>query len=179
MKQTIAAAKSCRDTHHALILFGPTPQEPPTMLTIFGKHMPLCGGMSRRSFLQIGALSFGGMSVSLADVFRSEARAAQGPRSRPKSVINIFLGGGPPHQDMWDIKTEAPAEIRGEFKPIATRVPGIQIGEGFPRIAGLMDKCAVIRSVVGASGQHYAVQCMTGWSHTSLAPMGGRPSLGA
>ena len=54
---------------------------------------------------------------------------------------------------MWDIKTEAPPEIRGEFKPIATNVPGIQIGEVFPRIAGMMDKCVVIRSVVGASGR--------------------------
>src|SRR6476660_6571316 len=105
------------------------------MLSILGKNVPLCGGMSRRNFLQIGALTFGGMSLSLADVFRTEARAAQGVRSRPKSVINIFLGGGPPHQDMWDLKPEAPAEIRGEFKPIATNVPGIEICEVFPKLA--------------------------------------------
>src|SRR5262249_11549744 len=89
------------------------------------------------------------------------------------------LGGGPPHQDMWEIKTEAPSEIRGEFKPIATKVPGLQIGETFPRIAGLMDKFAVIRSVVGATGGHDGFQCMTGWNQQSLASMGGRPSLGS
>lgn len=148
------------------------------MLSILGKNVPLCGGLSRRSFLQIGALSFGGMSLSLADVFRTEARA-QGMRSRPKSVINIFLGGGPPHQDMWDIKTEAPSEIRGEFRPIATRVNGIQIGEVFPRLAALMDKIAVIRSVVGAFGAHDGFQCMTGWTPADLRSVGGRPSLGA
>src|SRR5271154_3373507 len=110
------------------------------MLTLLGKPLSMCDGISRRSFLQIGALSFGGASLSLADIFRTEARAADATRSRPKSVINIFLGGGPPHQDMWDIKTEAPSEIRGEFKPIATNVTGIQIGETFPRIARMMDK---------------------------------------
>lgn len=148
------------------------------MLSILGKNVPLCGGLSRRSFLQIGALSFGGMSLSLADIFRTEARA-QGMRSRAKSVINIFLGGGPPHQDMWDIKTEAPSEIRGEFRPIATRVNGIQIGEVFPRLAALMDKIAVIRSVVGAFGAHDGFQCMTGWTPADLRSVGGRPSLGA
>ena len=102
------------------------------------------------------------MSLSLADLFRAEARA--GTRSSHKAVINIFLGGGPPHQDMWDLKTDAPAEIRGEFKPIATNVPGIQIGEVFPQLAAMMDKCAVIRSVVGATGRHDAFQCMTGWT---------------
>jgi hypothetical protein len=147
------------------------------MLTIFGKANRFCDGVSRRSFLKIGALGVGAGSLTLADVFRSEARA--GTSSPHKAVINIFLGGGPPHQDMWEIKTEAPSEIRGEFKPIATRVPGIQIGEVFTRIAGLMDKFAVIRSVVGATGRHDAYQCMTGWAERDLANLGGRPSLGA
>src|SRR5207245_8485245 len=81
--------------------------------------------------------------------------------------------------DMWDVKTEAPAEIRGEFQPIATKVAGIQICEVFPRIAALMDKCVVIRSVVGATGGHDAVQCMSGWTPKDLSTMGGRPSLGS
>ena len=102
------------------------------MLTIFGRKTKFCDGVSRRDFLQIGAFTFGAASLSLADIFRAEARA--GARtSQHKAVINIFLGGGPPHQDMWDIKTDAPAEIRGEFKPIGTNVPGIQIGEVFPQ----------------------------------------------
>jgi hypothetical protein len=147
------------------------------MLNIPGPATRFCDGVTRRSFLRIGTFAFGATALSLTDLFRAEASS---PRSSShKAVINIFLGGGPPHQDMWEIKTEAPAEIRGEFRPIATRVPGIQIGEVFPRIAGLMDKCAVIRSVVGASGGHDAVQCMTGWPKSSLAPMGGRPSMGA
>jgi hypothetical protein len=79
---------------------------------------------------------------------------------------------------MWEIKTEAPAEIKGEFKPINTRVPGIQIGEVFPKIAALMDRCVVIRSVVGAAGGHDAVQCLSGWAPRDLAPLG-RPSLGS
>jgi len=149
------------------------------MLSILGKPMPLCSGPSRRHFLKIGALSFGGMSLSLADVLRTEARTPERQRGRPKSVINVFLGGGPPHQDMWDIKTEATSEIRGEFRPIATRVNGIQIGETFPRIAAQMDKYAIIRSVVGAFGGHDAFQCMTGWTPEDLRAVGGRPSLGA
>jgi hypothetical protein len=147
------------------------------MLTIFGQTNRFCDGISRRSFLKIGALGIGTGSLTLADVFRSEARAATG--SRPKSVINIFLGGGPPHQDMWDIKTEAPKEIRGEFKPIATSIAGIQIGEVFTKIAAAMDKFAIIRTVVGATGGHDAYQCTTGWPHRSLAALGGRPCIGA
>ena len=148
------------------------------MLTIFGRDNRFCDGVSRRSFLKIGALGVGVGSLTLTDIFRAEAQAGVTP-SQHKAVINIFLGGGPPHQDMWEIKTEAPKEIRGEFKPIATKVPGIQICEMFPRIAAMMDKCVVIRSIVGASGGHDAVQCMTGWAPRDLASMGGRPSLGA
>lgn len=148
------------------------------MLTIHGPKTRLCDGVTRRSFLQIGALSFGASGLTLADIFRAEAKA--GARTtRHKSVINVFLGGGPPHQDMWDLKMDAPNEIRGEFKPISTRVPGLQIGEVFPQLAARMDKCVVIRSVVGARGGHDAIQCMSGWSSESMAGMGGRPSLGA
>src|SRR5438270_3979580 len=135
------------------------------MLTLLGPGQRLCDGIDRRSFLRIGALGAGAASLSLADIFRSEARSAGETHStgtRHKAVINIFLGGGPPHQDMWDLKPDAPVEIRGEFKPIATAVPGLQIGETFPRIAARMNRFAVIRSVVGASGGHDAVQCMSG-----------------
>ncbi len=146
------------------------------MLSIFGPSSRYCDGISRRSFLKIGALGVGGLT--LTDLFRAEARAGVRP-SQQRAVINVFLGGGPPHQDMCEIKTEAPAEIRGEFKPIATKVPGIQICEVFPRLAAIMDRCVVLRSVVGATGGHDAVQCMTGYPPSSLAAQGGRPSLGA
>ena len=149
------------------------------MLNIPFGRTRFCDGISRRNFLKVGTFSFGAASLSLADIYRAEA--AQGGRSlaNHKAVINIFLGGGPPPQDMWDIKTEAPAEIRGEFKPIATNVTGIQIGETFGRIAKMADKFAFIRSIVGAQGGHDAYQCTTGWKKESLAPMGGRPSIGS
>jgi len=148
------------------------------MLTILGQKTRFCDGITRRNFLQIGAFTFGATTLTLADVLRAEAAAGQAP-SRHKAVINVFLGGGPPHQDLWEIKTEAPVNIRGEFKPIATNVTGIQICEVFPKIAARMDKCAVIRSIVGATGGHDAVQCLSGWKASSLANMGGRPSIGA
>ena len=147
------------------------------MLNIPGPSSRFCDGITRRNFLKIGAFTFGATAFSLADIYRAEA--VQGRSSSHKAVINIYLGGGPSHQDMWEIKTEAPREIRGEFHPIATNVPGIQISEVFPRISRLMDKSVVIRSVVGATDRHAAEQCMTGWSHTSLAPLGGRPSIGS
>jgi len=147
------------------------------MLTIYGKSSRFCDGISRRSFLRIGGLGIGASALSLADLGRLEA--AQGKSSRQKSVINIFLGGGPPHQDMFDLKMDAPDEIRGEFSPIATKVPGFQICEVFPKLASIMDRCAVIRSVVGATDRHDAFQCMTGWTVKDLASLGGRPSLGS
>ncbi len=153
------------------------------MLTIFGRGNRFCDGISRRNFLRIGALGVGAASLNLTDIFRAESRAAQTgystSGSQQKAVINIFLGGGPPHQDMWDLKMDAPTEIRGEFKPIATSVNGIQICEVFPQIASRMDKCVVIRSLVGASGGHDGFQCLTGYPPNSLAALGGRPGLGS
>jgi hypothetical protein len=147
------------------------------MLTIFGRPQRFCDGVSRRSFLKIGAFAFGAYHLNLADIARAES--ISGRSASHKAVINIFLGGGPPHQDMWDIKPDAPKEIRGEFRPIATKVPGIQIGETFPKIGAIADKCVFIRSVVGAKGGHDAIQCMSGWPQDSLRAMGGRPSVGA
>lgn len=147
------------------------------MLTIHGNPSRMCDGVSRRSFLKIGGLSFGVGGFSLSDLYKAEA--ANGVRGSNKAIINIFLGGGPPHQDMWEIKTEAPSEIRGEFRPIPTNVPGIAICEVFPEIAKRMDKAVVIRSVVGCKDRHEAYQCMTGWFADELRPLGGRPSIGS
>lgn len=144
------------------------------MLTIHGERTRFCDGVSRRNFLKIGALGLGGLT--LPDIFRAEASA--GSKNSHKAVIMIFLPGGPSHQDMFDLKTDAPSEIRGEFKPIKTNVPGIQICEHLPMLAGMMDKMAIIRSIVGATGDHYAVQCLTGRSHVK-PPQGGWPSLGS
>ncbi|MEO2008915.1 MAG: DUF1501 domain-containing protein [Pirellulaceae bacterium] len=148
------------------------------MLTILGRKQRFCDGVSRRDFLKIGGFALGSVGgLGLADIL--EAQAASGNRSSHKAVINIFLGGGPPHQDMWDIKSDAPAEIRGEFKPISTNVPGIQIGECFPQIASMMDKMVAIRSLIGSSGGHDAYQCVTGWRRGTMPSIGGPPSVGS
>lgn len=147
------------------------------MLEIYGRGSRFCDRVSRRSFLKIGSFAFGAASLSMADILRAEA--ATGKKLGHKAVINIFLAGGPPHQDMWDVKTDAPAEIRGEFKPIGTKVPGIQICEVFPKIAASMDKYAIIRSLVGNAGDHDGYQCMSGYPRRALAGQGGYPSIGA
>lgn len=139
-----------------------------------GRGEKFCDGHSRRDFLTIGSLAMGGLA--LPDLLRAESQLGKG-RSH-KAIINVFLPGGPPHQDMWDIKPDAPAEIRGEFKPIATNVPGIQIGELFPKIAAMMDKFTVVRSIVGANGGHAAHQAVTGFGPNN-APAGGWPAQGA
>jgi hypothetical protein len=147
------------------------------MLNIVGQTASsdrFCDGLSRRGLLKIGGLLMGGLS--LPQLLRAEARA--GIRNNPKSIIMIFLPGGPPHQDMFDLKPDAPVEIRGEFKAIPTKVSGIQICELFPRMAAMMDRLIPIRSIVGATGDHYAVQCMTGRSHVN-PPQGGWPSIGS
>jgi hypothetical protein len=101
-----------------------------------------------------------------------------GAGSSHKSVIMIYLAGGPAHQDTFDLKPEAPDGIRGEFKPIATRVPGVQICEHLPRIAGLMDKVAVIRSVVGLRDEHSSSQSVTGYPRAQ-SQREGRPNFGS
>jgi hypothetical protein len=139
-----------------------------------GKKGSFCDGQSRRDFLRIGGLGLGGLS--LEGLLRAEAQA--GTRRSHKSVIMIFLSGGPPHQDMVDLKPDAPAEIRGEFKPIQTTVPGIQICEHLPRLAKIADRLAIIRSLVGSEGHHSAFQCMHGRTQQK-PPGGGWPSLGS
>ena len=120
------------------------------MLSIFSgeKHDGYCDGVSRRGFLQLGAIGIGGFS--LVDLFRAEAAA--GVTSSHKALINIHLGGGPSHQDMFDLKPEAPVEFRGQFNPIRTNVSGMEICEHFPKLAKMADKFAVVRSLVGSAG---------------------------
>ena len=114
--------------------------------------------------------------LALPQILQAEAQL--GIRRSHKAVIMIFLPGGPSHQDMFDLKMDAPSEIRGEFKPISTKVPGIQICEHLPLVARVMDKLVVIRSIVGATGDHYAHQCLTGRTHQNQPP-GGWPCLGS
>lgn len=100
-------------------------------------------GLSRRRMLQIGGASL--MNLSLSGLLRADARRAEKPAA--DACIIIFLNGGPSHLDMWDMKPAAPREIRGEFQPIATTVPGVQLSEHLPRLAKHMHRCSLVRSV--------------------------------
>jgi hypothetical protein len=141
-----------------------------------------CDGLLRRAFLKIGGLGLGAGSLGLGDLLAAEAEhpTAQrtGGRRGQKSLIMIYLPGGPPHQDMFELKMDAPSGVRGEFKPMRTNVPGIEICEHLPRMARMMDKLAVIRSVVGSDGRHDSHQCLTG-QRFGGAPPGGWPELGS
>lgn len=145
------------------------------MLNIYGRKKRLCDGLTRREMLTIGALGLGGLA--LPDLLRAEAQ--QGRSNSRKAVIMIYLCGAPPHQDMYDLKMQAPAEIRGEFQPIETNVPGIEICEHLPRLARIMDKLVPIRSVYGSpDGNHDSFICYTGRAVTQQPP-GGWPSVGS
>jgi hypothetical protein len=144
------------------------------MFAITGRSHRYCDGVSRRGFLQLGGLALGGLSLSRL----LAAESSTGIHRSRKSIIMIFLSGGPPHQDMVDLKPDAPVEIRGEFKPIATNVPGVRIGEHLPKTARMMDRLAIIRSLVGSEGHHSAFQCMHGRTQ-QRQPGGGWPSLGS
>lgn len=148
------------------------------MLELFGsrdRKRTHCDGYSRRDFLKVGGMAAGGLS--LGQLLGMEARAGSG--SSHKAVINIYLPGGPSHLDMFDLKPDAPSEIRGEFRPIGTNVPGIQICELFPRLARMADKFAIVRSLADSDGAHDCYQCMTGHKRRDRAPAGGWPNFGA
>jgi hypothetical protein len=130
---------------------------------------------SRREFLKIGALGLGGLT--LPNLLQAEATSGQ--RSSQKSVILIYLVGGPPHQDMFDLKPNAPKEIAGPWKPIATNVAGIQICEAFPRLAKMTDKLAIVRSLVGNQADHDAIQVYNGHHPRKPTPSGGWPQFGS
>ena len=134
------------------------------MFTVWGSKQRFCDGINRRSFLKIGAF---GAGLTLADVLRSRAHASgMGTPTSHKAAIMIYLPGGPSHMDMYDLKPEAPVEYRGEFKPINTNVPGIQICEHMPLQARMFDKLAVIRSIVTVD-EHSDSMVMTGYSENT------------
>ena len=144
------------------------------MLTLLGPRGRFCDGLSRRGFLTIGGLAIGGLS--LPALLRAETQANRG-RSH-KSVIMVYLSGGLAHQDTFDLKPDAPAEIKGEFKPISTNVPGVQIGELLPRTARVMDKIALIRSLYGFIDEHSSWQSMTGFP-MGISQREGKPHFGS
>ena len=131
----------------------------------------LCDGISRRELLRAGAIGLGG--IGLPGLLQLQhASATFSDSSKARSVIMLFLSGGPSHLDMWDLKPDAPEEIRGTFRPIATNVPGVEISEHMPRMAKLADKYAIIRSMRHGNGNHPAAMywMMTGSPMTRTAP---------
>ena len=133
------------------------------MIHVGQADVPLCDGVSRRSFLEAGATAMG---LSLPMAMELEAAGAVDPKKQKiKNCITLFLVGSPGHLDTWDMKPDAPADIRGKFKPISTAVPGVQICEHFPRMARMMDQVALIRSLhhnTGASHENGQRWMMTG-----------------
>ena len=145
------------------------------MLSLLGSGQRLCDGVTRRDVLRIGALSVGGLT--LPRLLHAERQA--GIRKSNKAIIMIYMCGAPSHQDMYDLKMDAPSEIRGEFRPIPTNVSGIEICEHLPRLAGIMDKLVPLRSVYGSpNGAHDSFICYTGRT-TQNQPAGGWPSVGS
>src|SRR5712692_4623190 len=151
------------------------------MLSIPGPMGKLCDGFTRREFLRVGATGLFGLS--LPQYFSLKARAAGTPFDgakgfgTAKSVILCFLQGGPSHLDIWDPKPEAPSNIRGEFKPIKTKVPGIWLSETMPMLAEQVDKCTLIRSMSytpeGLFNHTAAIyQMLTGYPPDKVSPSG-------
>lgn len=165
------------------------------MLSLFGPRGRLCDGLSRREFLTVGALPL--MGLSLPAVLRQTALANETPGvgrgfGAAESVVLVYLQGSPSHIDLWDPKPDAPAEIRGEFKPIATNTPGLFLGEVLPKLALQSQHYALVRSIgVDPKGlrNHGAAiyMLMTGHDPTNFSPTGlaqppsreDLPSLGA
>ncbi len=123
------------------------------MLSILQPSLPLCDGMSRRQWLRIGGLSALGMAMPGPWITASRAADAS-TFGRAKSCIVLFLLGGPPQHETWDPKPDAPQEVRGDLRPIATATPGLQVGELMPQTARLTDKIAVLRGLSTNDNAH-------------------------
>ena len=142
------------------------------------RYVAMCDGFSRRDFLSVGTLG----SLTLPQLLAAEEVA--GVTKNHKAVIMVYMAGAPPHQDLIDLKPNAPKEYRGDLNPISTNVPGIQISELLPNMAKIMDKWTGIRSIVGApNGSHDSFMCYSGRKgstfNTNGQAAGGWPSIGA
>ncbi|MEQ8788371.1 MAG: DUF1501 domain-containing protein [Pirellulaceae bacterium] len=138
------------------------------MLRLHQNSPRLCDGLSRREWLRIGAVGLGGLT--LPRLLERRAHAETNGRGRAKSVIVLFNSGGVPHHETWDPKPDAPAEVRGAFGAIATKTPGMFVGELMPQTAQLSDKIAVIRTMVTGDNAHSTsgYQMLTGVPHVPL-----------
>ncbi len=146
-----------------------------------------CDGLIRRDFLRLGTASLFGMSFALPSLLARQARAAaEGKMTRPVSLIYLFLHGGLSTIDTFDLKPDAPAEFRGEFKPMSTNVPGIQVCEHLPKLARHLDKLSLIRSFRHHNSDHGAADhyMLTGYFpqagfNPGLKPNNQRPAFGS
>ncbi len=143
------------------------------MMSLSGSNQSCCDGISRRRFLKVGAWTAGGLA--LPDVLRLRAQAkADGSQTKPKSVIVICLQGGPSHIDLYDMKPNAPIEFRGEYDPMPTNVPGIDICDQMPMQAGIADKLSIVRGVRFIENNHDLSEVYTG-----LPRVAARPAFGS
>jgi hypothetical protein len=152
------------------------------MLELTSPSPRRCDGVSRRGFLKVGSLGLGGLT--LADVLRARAFASgsQGRSVPERSVILIWLDGGPPQHETYDPKPEAPAEFRGPLRAISTTLPGVQVSELLPKHARLLDKVSLIRSLHHDNGDHYAAAhwMLTGYLGSNALNMAPQyPSVGS
>src|SRR5438552_10908904 len=137
------------------------------MLTILGGGTKTCDGITRRELMRVGALSLFG-SLTLPRLLRAAAGQATRPRGKARSVIMFNLLGGPSHIDMFDLKPHAPDEVRGEFRPIGTTVPGLHICEHLPNTARLMHKACLIRTFTHGFNSHDPLPFMTGYTDSGF-----------
>lgn len=149
------------------------------MLTIWGSHHRLCDRLGRRDFLRVGGLGVGGLT--LADVLRLRARGAANATAPVKSVIMLCLSGGPSHIDTYDLKPDAPEEFRGEFRPIRTSLPGLDLCEHMPLQAKIAHQLTVIRGLK-FKGKHDPYELLSGYPSARSGEIRGNekwPVLGA
>src|SRR5438552_751446 len=128
----------------------PPARGPPSMLYLRGPGARLCDGLTRRDLLRVGGLGLAGLSLP---ALLARPAAAAG-RTRTRSVIQLFLWGGPSQHETFDLKPNAPDGVRGEFKPVATRTPGVRITEHLPRLAALSERYALLRSLTHTGVNH-------------------------
>jgi hypothetical protein len=152
------------------------------MLPLLGRSIRLCDGIDRREVLRVGGLAFTGLLWS--DWLRARAHSAEPARTaapaqfgKARACILVFNYGGPSHLDTLDLKPDAPREIRGEFKAIATRVPGVSITEHLPRLAALAHRYTIVRSMTHRDNDHAigAYLALTGYSHPKHDILGIEP----
>jgi Protein of unknown function (DUF1501) len=148
------------------------------MLSIEARSTRLCDGLTRREWLRVGGLGAFGLSLPALLTTRQSAQASIAPSGgKAKSCIVVFLLGGPPQHETWDPKPDAPAEVRGEFKPIPSATPGMFVGELMPCTARLTDHIAVIRAMSSNDNAHSSsgYWMLTGYPHTPMNSENARP----